>query len=60
MPGAVQLTKNADPDKYSYWEQGVGFYSCSPCSFPNFHWGKNFLMLRVKNSWLDHIDNKEN
>ena len=27
--GAVKLTKNADPDKYSYSGYGIGFNSCS-------------------------------
>ena len=34
--GAVKLTKNADPNKYSYSEYGIGFDSRSIISFPNF------------------------
>ena len=39
--GAVKLTENADPDKYSYLEYGKGFHSCSLFPFPNFDWVKN-------------------
>ena len=34
--GAVKLTKNAAPDKFSYSGYGVGFYSHSVFSFPSF------------------------
>ena len=34
--GAVKLTKNTDPDKYSYSGYGIGFNSCSLFSIPNF------------------------
>ena len=34
--GAVKLTKNAAPDKFSYSGYGVGFYSRSFFSFPSF------------------------
>ena len=34
--GTVELTTNADPNKYSYSEYGIGFDSPSPFSLPNF------------------------
>ena len=34
--GSVKLTKNADPDKYSYSGYGIGFNSCSLFAIPNF------------------------
>ena len=57
--GAVKLTKNADPDKYSYFGYGIGFDSCSLFSVPNFDWGKNVVSLRVGDSSSVHIDNKK-
>ena len=41
--GAVKLTKNANPNKYSYSGNGTGFDSCSIFSIPDFDWGKNVL-----------------
>ena len=34
--GSVNLTKNADPDKYSYSGYGIGFDSRSLFSYPGF------------------------
>ena len=34
--GAVKITQNAHPDKYSYSGQGIGFHSCSVFPVPNF------------------------
>ena len=42
--GAVKITKNGDPDKYSYSGYGSGFDSCSFFSIPNFDWSKNALI----------------
>ena len=39
--GAVKLTKNANPDKYSYSGYSFEFDSCSRFSIPNFDWSKN-------------------
>ena len=33
LNGAVQLTKNADFDRYKYSEYGIGFDECSIFSF---------------------------
>ena len=34
--GSVKITKNVDPNKYSYSGCGIGFDSCSLFSIPNF------------------------
>ena len=57
--GVVQLTKNTDPDKYSYSGYGIGFDSRSHFSAPNFNWGKNIVIFGVANSSSVHIDNKK-
>ena len=56
--GAVKITKNSDPDEYSYWGYGIGFDSRSPFSIPNFDWGKNDITFGVDMSSSLHIDNK--
>ena len=43
--GAVKLTKNANPNKYSYSGYNVGFDSRSIFSIPNFDWGKNVIIF---------------
>ena len=37
LSGAVELTKNANPNIYSYSEYGIGFDSRSLFSIPNFY-----------------------
>ena len=37
LSGAVKLTKNANPNIYSYSEYGIGFDSRSLFSIPNFY-----------------------
>ena len=56
---AVKLTKNADPNKYSYSRYGIGFDSRSLFAFPGIHWGKNVVIFGVGNSSSMHIDNKK-
>ena len=56
--GNVKITKNADPDKYSYSGYGIGFDSHSIFSIPNFHWGKNVIIFGVGMSSSVHTDNK--
>ena len=34
--GSVKITKNFDPNKYSYSGYGIGFDSCSLFSIPKF------------------------
>ena len=55
--GNVKITKNADPDKYSYSGYGNGFDSCSHFSIPNFDWDKNAASFGVDISSSVHIDN---
>ena len=58
MFGNVKITKNADPDKYSYSGYGIGFDYCSFLSIPNFDLGKNVIIFGVDMSSALHIDNK--
>ena len=37
--GTVKLTKNVNPNKYSYSGYGIGFDCRSRFSIPNFDWG---------------------
>ena len=56
--GAVKLTKNADPNKYSYSGYGIGFDSRSHYSILNFDWGKNAIIFAVDMSSSVHANNK--
>ena len=40
--GCVELTKNADPDKYSYSVYGIGFDTCAEYSLPESSIGSYF------------------
>ena len=53
--GVVKLTKNANPDKYSYSRYGIEFDSRSLFSIPNFEWSKTVAIFEVKNSSSPHI-----
>ena len=55
----MKLTKNTDPDKYSYSGYDIGFDSYSLFSNPNFDWRKNVVIFRVDNSSQVNIDNKK-
>ena len=57
--GAVNLTKNADPDRYSYSGYGIGFNSPSHFLFSKFDFGKNVITFGVENNSSTHTDNKE-
>ena len=56
--GDVKITKSADPDKYSYSGQGIGFDSRSYFSIRNFDWGKNVVIFEVDMSSSVLTDNK--
>ena len=56
--GNVKITKNADPDKFSYSGYGIGFDFRSLFSITNFDWGKNFIIFGVDMSSSVDIDNK--
>ena len=58
--GAVKLTKNADPDKYSYSGYDIGFDSRPRFSYPDFDWSKNVVIFGVYNSSSVRIGNKKN
>ena len=56
--GGVKLTKNADPDKYSYSGYGIGLNTCGQYSLPDNILGKNLIIFGVDMSSSMHIDNK--
>ena len=45
--GAASLTKNADIDKYKYFEYGIGFDRRSSFSFPGVEFGQNVIIFGV-------------
>ena len=57
--GAVNLTKNADIDKYGYSGYGIGFDRRSSFSFPGGGFGQNVLIFGADMSSSSHIDNKK-
>ena len=56
--GGVKLTKNADPDKYSYSGYGIGFDSCIEYSLLDGSVDKNVIIFGTDTSTSVHIDNK--
>ena len=58
MFGTAKLTKNADPNEYSYSRYGIRFDSRSFISFPSFDWGKNTIIFGVDMSSSVHAYNK--
>ena len=58
MLGATKLTKNTDPDKYSYSRYDIWFDSRSLFSNPTLHWDKNAVSFRANNCYSVHTDNK--
>ena len=56
--GALNLTKNADIDKYGYSGYGIGFDRRSSFSFPGGGFGKNVRICGVDMSSSAHIDNE--
>ena len=54
----MELTNNADPDKYGDGGCGIGFYACPQFSL-NAEWGKNVISLVVDNSLSLHTDNRK-
>ena len=53
----VKLTKNADPDKYSYSGFGIGFDTHKQYFLPDGSIGKNVIIFGVDMSSSVHIDN---
>ena len=60
MFGGVKLTKNVDPDKYSYSGYEIGFDSCSHFSLLNFDFAKYVITFGVDNISSVHGDNRKN
>ena len=58
MLGCIKLTKNADPDKYSYSGYGIGFDTHRYHSLPDGSVGKNAIIFGVDMSSFVHVDNK--
>ena len=56
--GCVRLTKNADPDKYSYSGYGIGFDTCGYHSLLDGSVSKNVIIFGADMSSSVHIDNK--
>ena len=54
----VQLTKNAEPDKYVYSAYGIGFNTRSEFSLTDGKVGKNVINSAVDMSSSVHIDKK--
>ena len=57
--GAVNLTKNADVEKYGYSGFGVGFDRRSSFTFPGGGFGQNVLIFGVDINSSAHIDSKK-
>ena len=57
--GEVNLTKNADIDRYGYSGYGIVFDRRGSFSFPGGGCGQNVLMFGVDMSSTAHIDNKK-
>ena len=55
--GAVNLTKNADIEKYEYSGYTIGFDRRSSFSFPSSRFGQDVLIFGVDMSSFAHIDN---
>ena len=56
--GAVNLTKNADADKYRYSGYGIGLDSRSQFSWLDWRDGKNFIIFGVHNGSSVHTDDR--
>ena len=59
MFGRVKLTENADGEKYSYSRYGIGFNSCSLCSYLGINLGENVIIFGVDDSSSLHTVNKK-
>ena len=56
--GSVELTKNADPDKYICSGDSIGFDSGTEFSFTDECVVKNVIIFGADMSWSAHVDNK--
>ena len=54
--GAAKLTKNGDPNKYSYFSYGIRFDAFVTFSLSNGEgFGKNFIIFGVENGCFAHL-----
>ena len=58
MFGAVKLTKNGNPNKYSFSGYRNEFDSHSIFLIPNFDWGKNVVIFGADMGSSVHTNNK--
>ena len=56
--GAVKLTKNADPDKYSYSSYGISFDIHGTFSLRNGGFGKNIVIFGANTGWFVHVHHR--
>ena len=56
--GTVKLTKNADPDKYSYSRYGISFDIHGTFSLRNGGFGKNIVIFGANTGWFVHVDHR--
>ena len=54
--GGIKLTKNADPDKYSYSDYGIGFDTREYDYLTDGSVGKNVVIFEVDMSSSMHVD----
>ena len=59
MFGAVKLSKNGDPDNYSYSGYGIRFDSPALFLCPSFDLGENVVIYEVDNVSSVHTDNRK-
>ena len=57
--GGVKLTKNANPDKYSYSGYGIGFNLQLHFLVSNFGFGRNIIIFGVDNGSSTRVDNRK-
>ena len=55
----VELDKNPDREKHSYFRYDIGFDSCSLFSNAGFDWGKSIVIFGVNESSSVEIDKKK-
>ena len=53
----MQLPKNADNDKYGYYDYGTEFDGKSSFSFPDGGFGRNIIIFGVNMGSSIHVDN---
>ena len=58
LSGGVKLTRNVDPDKYSYSRYGIEFDTRGQYSLPGGSVGKNVITFGADKSSSVHVNNK--